>query len=153
MLQVKGNFDTNGNVINGSVEDQILVKKFLEPNRIYEVERIDVGSWYTKVYIKGLKECFNSVCVIAIDFDMGDAILNLYNNRNNFTLFVEEQKQMNTAIKNGDAIIGKYLPKLYKLHEGEHAHMDADDILCNVLDELGYGEITKAFKRIKKWYS
>lgn len=32
-------------------------------------------------------------------------------------------------------------------------HEKADDLLCEMLNRLGYGEVVKAFERIPKWYS
>ena len=33
------------------------------------------------------------------------------------------------------------------------AHLDADMLMCNVLESLGYGEGIKVFKDAEKWYS
>lgn len=35
----------------------------------------------------------------------------------------------------------------------ESNHVDADDLMCRVLDELGYGEGIKIFKAMRKWYA
>ena len=35
----------------------------------------------------------------------------------------------------------------------EMAHMEADDLLCELLIELGYGEGVKVFDNMHKWYS
>ena len=32
-------------------------------------------------------------------------------------------------------------------------HDSADESLCDLLDELGYQEVTKIFKELNKWYS
>jgi len=34
----------------------------------------------------------------------------------------------------------------------EQAHGEADDILCDLLNSLGYEDVVKEFKKIKKWY-
>jgi len=31
-------------------------------------------------------------------------------------------------------------------------HLDADDLLCELLDKLGYAEITEVFIKLEKWY-
>lgn len=35
----------------------------------------------------------------------------------------------------------------------EMAHGDADDLLCKVLTQLGYGEGVKIFEEMDKWYA
>lgn len=34
----------------------------------------------------------------------------------------------------------------------ENAHPEADDLLCDLLKELGYGEGIKLYKEMEKWY-
>jgi len=38
-------------------------------------------------------------------------------------------------------------------YEPEGGHSYADDILCELLDELGYSEITGIFNSMTKWYA
>lgn len=35
----------------------------------------------------------------------------------------------------------------------EAAHEEADDILCEILNNLGYGEVVDAYNNIEKWYA
>ena len=35
----------------------------------------------------------------------------------------------------------------------EYNHIDADDVICDLLTELGYGDGVKEFKKMDKWYS
>lgn len=35
----------------------------------------------------------------------------------------------------------------------EQFHIDADNLLCNVLAELGYGDGIQIFQNMPKWYS
>jgi hypothetical protein len=35
----------------------------------------------------------------------------------------------------------------------ESVHTKADEILCNLLRDTGYGEAVKAFEKIEKWYA
>ena len=34
----------------------------------------------------------------------------------------------------------------------EMAHCNADSVLCNLLEELGYGEVVEVYNEIDKWY-
>lgn len=35
----------------------------------------------------------------------------------------------------------------------ESEHYEADRVLCALLDELGFDDITEQWKRVAKWYS
>lgn len=35
----------------------------------------------------------------------------------------------------------------------ETTHIAADEVLCNLLTELGYQDIVDVYKEIRKWYS
>ncbi len=35
----------------------------------------------------------------------------------------------------------------------EVAHLDADDILCDVLTQLGYKELVDLYEKVNKWYA
>jgi len=35
----------------------------------------------------------------------------------------------------------------------EVAHLDADNILCDVLTQLGYKELVDLYKKVDKWYA
>lgn len=35
----------------------------------------------------------------------------------------------------------------------ESAHGDADDVLCDLLRELGYGDVVDAWLQVPKWYA
>lgn len=35
----------------------------------------------------------------------------------------------------------------------ELAHEEADDLLCEILESLGYKEVVKAYDDIEKWYA
>lgn len=44
------------------------------------------------------------------------------------------------------------------LHEVENpdvegAHANADDILCDTLRELGFGELVDVYEKVEKWYA
>ncbi len=46
--------------------------------------------------------------------------------------------------------------KLIELHiseDYETAHTEADDILCKLLEDLGYEDVSIAFEGVPKWYA
>ena len=49
-----------------------------------------------------------------------------------------------------DAI--ELLRKLQEDYDTEAAHIDADEVLCEFLDALGYGNVVLEYNAIHKWY-
>ena len=50
----------------------------------------------------------------------------------------------------------KYLKQMNELKNNddyESSHVTADDILCELLDELGYTDLIKVFNELPKWYA
>lgn len=45
------------------------------------------------------------------------------------------------------------LSKLTKNTNTESAHIKADDLLCDLLDLLGYNEVVSTYYSVPKWYS
>jgi len=48
------------------------------------------------------------------------------------------------------------LVKLVECQENddtEMAHSDADDVLCALLDELGYGDVVAEYHKVSKWFA
>ena len=39
------------------------------------------------------------------------------------------------------------------INDPENRHEAMDDLLCRVLDSLGYGEGVKVYKQSEKWYA
>lgn len=39
------------------------------------------------------------------------------------------------------------------VYDSEEAHFDADNLMCEVLEELGYGDGLKSFKTARIWYA
>lgn len=37
--------------------------------------------------------------------------------------------------------------------DAEMAHLEADDLLCNVLRRAGYSELVDEFAKVEKWYA
>ena len=50
----------------------------------------------------------------------------------------EAVEKMKECVNNGDT---------------EVAHLDADNILCDVLTQLGYKELVDLYEKVKKWYA
>lgn len=42
-------------------------RKILVIGQTYEVEKVEQHSWHTKIYLKGIKGKFNSVCFNEVD--------------------------------------------------------------------------------------
>lgn len=38
-------------------------------------------------------------------------------------------------------------------NDQEMAHIDADDVLCQLLQDLGYNDVVEEYDRIGKWYA
>ena len=45
------------------------------------------------------------------------------------------------------------LAELKLSKDKEEAHADADGVLCQLLSELGYEDVVKAYHDISKWYA
>jgi len=45
------------------------------------------------------------------------------------------------------------LRSLEKLDDTEMAHIEADKVLCSLLEYEGYEEVVKLFNQLKKWYA
>lgn len=49
-----------------------------------------------------------------------------------------------------------YIEELQKINQNydtEAAHADADYVLCELLEKLGYKDIVEEYKKIEKWYA
>lgn len=38
-------------------------------------------------------------------------------------------------------------------NDKERAHVNADDILCELLERLGYKEVVEKYNEVSKWYA
>lgn len=45
------------------------------------------------------------------------------------------------------------LEELSKCSDYEYSHIEADDILCEILQKLGYSDIVREFNNLGKWYA
>lgn len=60
------------------------------------------------------------------------------------------------VMKRNNKLLKKALGQMVlqqKETDNEVAHSRADDILCDTLKALGFGELVKAFDEIDKWYA
>lgn len=55
-------------------------------------------------------------------------------------------------IDTGNKLKDKYLSYM-KMLKDESDHDEADMLLCNLLEELGYTEIVDVYRKLPKWYS
>lgn len=55
-------------------------------------------------------------------------------------------------IDTGNELKDKYLSYM-KMLKDESDHDEADMLLCNLLEELGYTEIVDVYRKLPKWYS
>lgn len=62
------------------------------------------------------------------------------------------KKRINTTIRE-EAI--KDLLRYQKISDAdtEQAHIEADSVLCWLLEKLGYGDVVDEYEKIHKWYS
>lgn len=49
-------------------------------------------------------------------------------------------------------IIGRLL-ECQANDDTEDAHFEADEILCNLLEELGYGDVVAEYRKVDKWFA
>lgn len=52
--------------------------------------------------------------------------------------------------------VGEIKEKLKELQESddvELSHYEADQIICNLLNDLGYTDVVKEYDKISKWYA
>jgi hypothetical protein len=63
-------------------------------------------------------------------------------------------KETDTMKANQDRL-ARYCAKMQACAEEdtESAHIKADDLLCDLLTELGYGELIARYEAIGKWYA
>jgi hypothetical protein len=47
----------------------------------------------------------------------------------------------------------KELAEIKQNKDTEEAHVDADDVLCQMLSDLGYEDVVMAYHQISKWYA
>lgn len=52
-----------------------------------------------------------------------------------------------------DDVVAAKILELCMSGSNEQNHMDADDILCELLIQLGYSKTVTAFEAVEKWYA
>lgn len=108
-----------------------------------------------------------SPCVVAFDADKNPRLLNekVYLKSDVDEAIAElkariKELEAEKSAKN-EEIDDLYQKSLARLHElarktypdEEEDHAEADGILCNMLNALGYNDLTDAWDKIWKWYS
>ena len=65
----------------------------------------------------------------------------------------ERRKELLDRLKN--VTKKEYYPgsKVCPYGDREDWHVEADNILCELLDELGYHDFVEAFEEVPKWYA
>ncbi len=58
---------------------------------------------------------------------------------------------MKTPIREDQAILDA--KEIIEEYDTESSHSKLDDLLCDVLDSLGYEALVKVYKDADKWYS
>ena len=56
-----------------------------------------------------------------------------------------------TNITKEDAL--NKLAECQKNCDAEMAHCDADDVLCALLEDLGYGDVVSEYDKVHKWFA
>jgi len=67
----------------------------------------------------------------------------------------EKQKKINELLERLKTVTEKeYWPSTkHPLGDREDWHVEADNILCELLDYLGYHNFVEAFEEVPKWYA
>jgi hypothetical protein len=52
-----------------------------------------------------------------------------------------------------DEFVKNAVAEMHILYGGEEDHIRADEILCEVMEKLGYNELVQAFTKVEKWYA
>ena len=47
----------------------------------------------------------------------------------------------------------KRLKEIQENEDQEQAHVDADGVLCELLQTLGFGDVVEEYNHIAKWYA
>ena len=71
-------------------------------------------------------------------------------------MFVRESEEFYAKFTPVQVLINDSVNELNQLKEDsdiESAHCLADNVLCQLLDKLGYGKVVDAYSAIDKWYA
>lgn len=67
------------------------------------------------------------------------------------------EKEENTIeTKQNEKLLNESIHKMIEISsddDEESAHVNADNLLCEVLRKLGFGELVNVYERVHKWYS
>ena len=62
------------------------------------------------------------------------------------------EKWVNLDYGDKEAVL-EALEKEFRGNDTECCHLRADEILCGLLEKLGYGDVVRAYEKIEKWYA
>ncbi len=72
-------------------------------------------------------------------------------------IMTSDQDTLNTPTDKELSSSSGYAQRLISLQsdrtDTERGHVEADNILCELLKELGYSDVVEEFEKIDKWYS
>mgnify|MGYP000362529352 CR=1 FL=1 len=87
--------------------------------------------------------------VLTLSIDLGYM---LKIERSSLTRFLKSKKELRMeAVDRLNKILKKVEEGKFDYTE-EDAHIDADEVLCDLLEELGYNEVVEVYKKIPKHY-
>ena len=67
-----------------------------------------------------------------------------------------EKEQKCDGNKENEKLLNESIHKMIEIssdYDEEMAHINADHLLCEVLNKLGFVELVNVYERVKKWYS
>ena len=57
------------------------------------------------------------------------------------------------GLTQSQAMFEERMAKIAKGGDAEKAHKAADELMCGVLETIGYGDAIKIFREMQRWYS
>lgn len=147
--QLEGEVGTWHNAYDALViERNALVSKLLQYEKIVEISTEDSTKCVAlsrKTYDSIVSE-LDELRKHEVEWDLAQARIK------------ELEAEKNAKNEEIDTLYQKSLARLKELvnkkyPDEEEDHSEADGILCNMLDALGYKDLTDAWDKIGKWYS
>lgn len=80
-------------------------------------------------------------------------------NKHNWKEEIEDCKKNKNLFKIRDEELSEYnkirdeMELLIECRNTEYAHSRADELLCELLEDLGYGKIVELYSDVDKWYA
>ena len=83
-----------------------------------------------------------------------DLVVNSYDDQDIAAIKIKVESD--NSLSSQDSIKEKYLEQMKRLNyvaDIENNHIEADNLLCRLLEELGFVEIVEEYIKLPKWYS